>query len=166
MTWLEWGALGELISGVGIIVSLIYVGIQIRQNTKATKVTTSHAFIHLQDQLASHIMDRKGFRAIYWKGLQGLSNLEGIESVAFLVWMIQVFRAWEAFWYQWQEGAFDDRLWRGWEAQLKDIFGYVGSRDAWSMRKHQLSKEFRDYVDQHVIDAESHPLYATSGGTA
>jgi len=30
MTLLEWGAIGELIGGVAIIVSLIYVGLQIK----------------------------------------------------------------------------------------------------------------------------------------
>jgi hypothetical protein len=35
MTLQDWGALGELVGGVAIIVSLIYVGLQIRQGTQA-----------------------------------------------------------------------------------------------------------------------------------
>ena len=37
MTLLEWGALGELIGGVAIIVSFIYVGVQVKQNTNILK---------------------------------------------------------------------------------------------------------------------------------
>lgn len=42
MTLFEWGALGELVGGVAIIVSLIYVGLQIKQNTNALKLNTAH----------------------------------------------------------------------------------------------------------------------------
>ena len=47
MTIQDWGAVGEIIGGIAIIISLIYVGLQIRQNTKATKVATSQAFIDI-----------------------------------------------------------------------------------------------------------------------
>jgi hypothetical protein len=162
MTLLEWGALGELIGGIAIIVSLIYVGAQIKQNTKATTIATSQDFIHMHSELTSHISDRQEFRDIYWRGLQGLSNLQDSETAAFIAWMIQTFRAWEAFWFQWQEGVFDDRLWRGWRAQFCDLFGHVGAREAWSLRRHQLSDEFQEYVDQQVLVAASKPLYKTA----
>ena len=37
MTLQDWGAIGEVIGGVAIIFSLIYVGIQVKQSTKATQ---------------------------------------------------------------------------------------------------------------------------------
>ncbi len=159
MTLLDWGAIGELIGGIAIIVSLIYVGAQIKQNTKATKVSTSHAFLNLHCAIVSQISAEKEFRDIYWRGLKGLSNLQGSESAAFAGWAIQTFRIWEAFWYQWQEGVFDDQLWFGWKTQFCDLFGYPGIVEIWSVRNHQLSEDFREYVDQNIIGAESKPLY-------
>ena len=161
MTIQDWGAIGELIGGVAIIVSLIYVGAQIRQNTKATKVSTSHAFLHIHSALLSPITVEKEFRDIYWRGLKGLSNLQGNETAAFAAWAMQTFRAWETFWYQWQEGVFDDHLWVGWKAQFCDLYGYAGILEIWSTRKHQFSEEFREYVDRHIIEAEPKPLYVS-----
>ena len=43
MTVLEWGAIGELIGGIAIIVSLVYVGYQVRQNTTAVRSATAQA---------------------------------------------------------------------------------------------------------------------------
>ncbi len=37
MTLLEWGALGELIGGIAIIGSLIYVGVQVKDSARATR---------------------------------------------------------------------------------------------------------------------------------
>jgi hypothetical protein len=40
MTLLEWGALGELLGGLAIIVSLIYVGMQLRQSNSMARSET------------------------------------------------------------------------------------------------------------------------------
>ncbi len=82
MTLQEWGALGELIGGIGIIVSLIYVGAQISQNTKITRVSTTQAFL---GQVSTVVMpiSHMDFRDIYWRGISGISKLEGSELAAF-----------------------------------------------------------------------------------
>ena len=41
----EWGAISEMVGAIAIIVSLIYVGVQLRQSTQATRVHTSQVFI-------------------------------------------------------------------------------------------------------------------------
>ena len=72
---------------------------------------------------------------------------------------IQTFRTWESYYYQSQAGALDDRLWAGFKVQLCDVFGYPGVREIWSARHHQLSEEFREFVDNDIAGAESKPLY-------
>ena len=40
MDIMELGAIGELVGGVAVIASLIYVGLQLRQNTSATRAAS------------------------------------------------------------------------------------------------------------------------------
>ena len=91
MSLIEWGALGELVGGVAIIVSLLYVGAQIKHNTKAERASASQAFIDIHAQIVFHISGDKEFRDIYWRGLGGLSALQGSETAAFGAWAIQTF---------------------------------------------------------------------------
>ncbi len=144
-----------------VIVSLIYVGIQIKQNTKATEISTSHAFVDTFSKTVLEICREKEFTDIYWRGLGGLSNLQGSEVAAFGAWTISACRAWELFYYQWQAHVFDDRLWVGWKAQFCDLFGYPGIQEIWSLRSHQFDVEFREFVDQQIVGAESKPLYVS-----
>ena len=44
LTITELGSLGEFIGAFAVVASLIYVGIQLKQNTVAVKVTTAQAF--------------------------------------------------------------------------------------------------------------------------
>ncbi len=102
--------IAEISAAALLIVSLIYVGIQIKQNTKATKISTSQAFVDTFSTTVLEISRGKEFTDIYWRGLSGLSNLHGSETAAFGAWTINTFRAWESCYFQWRDGVLDDRL--------------------------------------------------------
>ncbi len=153
--------IAEISAVVLVIVSLIYVGAQIKQNTKSTVISTSQAFTDQFATLVSQLTRGQELTDIYWRGLSGLSNLQGSETVAFGAWTMQAFRTWEAFYYQWRDGVFDERIWVGWRVHFRDLFGYPGIREMWAVRSHQFSEEFREVVEQQIISAESKPLYAS-----
>jgi hypothetical protein len=161
MTLDQIANIAEISAAALVIVSLIYVAIQIKQNTKAAQLSTTQAFIDTHCKVIMHIAVDKEFRDIYWRGLKGLSNLHGSETAAFAAFFTHTFRAWESYYIQSQAGALDDRLWGGFKAQLCDVFGYPGVREIWSARHHQLSEEFREFVDNKIAGAESKPLYVS-----
>lgn len=66
MTIQELGALGEMIGGIAIILSLIYVGVQIRQNTKATKSATANATIATTTAFYTAIGNNKQSSTLMW----------------------------------------------------------------------------------------------------
>ena len=43
MSLQDWGAIGELLGGVAIIVSLLYVGLQIKHGNRETRASTLEA---------------------------------------------------------------------------------------------------------------------------
>ncbi len=45
MNIMELGAIGELVGGVAVIVSLIFVGLQIRSNTYTTAAASQNAWV-------------------------------------------------------------------------------------------------------------------------
>jgi len=58
MSLQDWGALGELVGGIAIIVSLLYVGVQIKLGNRETKASTLQATLDsemfMQAQIARH----------------------------------------------------------------------------------------------------------------
>ena len=103
MTLQDWGALGELVGGVAIIVSLIYVGLQIRQGTQASRAATLQSF---SAQYADLIMQitREDFRDIFWRGVGGLENLQKSEIAAFMAFLASIMRTFESFFFQKKKG--------------------------------------------------------------
>jgi hypothetical protein len=160
----EWAAIGEIVSAIAIVVSLIYVGAQLRQNTRATRVSTSQAFVQTHGGILGHLIQEPEFRDIYWRGLAGLSNLRGSELVAFHAWTAHNIRTWESLYFQWKASAFEDQLWSGWKDQWRDLFGYPGIQEVWAIRRHHFGEEFREFVGRELVGQESKPLYAVAEG--
>jgi len=160
----DWGAISEMVGAIAIVVSLIYVGVQLRQNTRATRVSTSQAFVQTYGGMVSPLMQEPAFRDIYWRGLAGLSNLHGSELAAFGAWTGHTIRGWESFYFQWKARAFEDQIWSGWKQQFLDLFGYPGVQEVWTIRRRHFSEEFREFVEREIVGKESKPLFAVDEG--
>ena len=160
----DWAAIGAMVGAIAVVVSLIYVGVQLRQNTRATRVITSQAFIEIHGGITNQITQEPAFRDIYWRGLPGVSNLQGSELAAFATWTVHLIRAWESFYFQWKAGAFEDQIWSGWNCQFRDAFGYLGFQEVWTLRRHHFSDEFREFVEREVAGKETKPIYSVTEG--
>jgi hypothetical protein len=161
----DWAAIGEMVGAIAVVVSLIYVGVQLRQNTRATRVSTSQAYIQLHGGALNPVVEVPTFRDIYWRALAGLSNLQGSELAAFGLWSALQFRVQESFYFQWKAGAFEDQLWSGWVCQFRDLHGYPGIQEVWAIRRHHFSEEFREFVDREIAGKESKRLYGVAEGS-
>jgi len=161
MTLQEWGALGELVGGVAIIVSLIYVGLQIKQGTRASQAATSQSFSAQYADLILQIT-RADFRDIFWRGTGGLHNLRESEVAAFMAFLASIVRTFESFYFQKKEGSFDAQLFDSWMVQTLDFFVKEGPSEYWALRKHQFSTEFIEYFDEQLESFTPKPMYPES----
>lgn len=158
MTLSDWGALGELIGGAAIIISLIYVGLQIRHNASATRAATNQAFVTQYNEVLLKLT-RTEVREVYWRGLPGLSNLQGSEMAGFSGMMAAIFRMYEGFYLEKREGRFDSEMWEGYTALFADLLSHQGPREYWEMRRHQYSQAFAKVVDVELLQRENRSLY-------
>ncbi len=60
MSLQDWGAIGELLGGVAIIVSLIYVGLQIKHGNRETRANTLQATLDSEMSLQAEAMRYAG----------------------------------------------------------------------------------------------------------
>ncbi len=158
MTLFELGAIGELVGGIAIIISLIYVGIQIRQSTNANRVATAQAFSKQYSDLNQMFIDPQ-VRIIFTRGLNGLEDLETEERVGFMAVLSSISRTLESFYFQTLSGGLDGALFDGWLLQYLDLLENRGAMEFWAVRKHQYTSEFVTYLDKKIKDHNASPLY-------
>ncbi len=160
----DWGAIGDLIGGVAIIISLIYVGVQIRQSTAASRAATYQSF---SQQYTNHMVPLQNvdFRDVFIRGLADADELDAGEKVAFFSYLNGVFRMFEAFYLQEQEGSFDSTMYESWTAQLVDLLGNSGTRQYWIVRRHTFHQKFANHIDQLQANNKARPMYGTNSET-
>ena len=158
MSLQDWGAIGELIGGFAIIVSLIYVAAQIRQSTQATRVATSQTFTDQYMRAVTQLYE-PGFSDIYRRGLSGLDNLQGSDKISFMACIGMFLRMYESFYIQEKDGAFDARLFGPWTNSFVDLFSNDGPREVLELRKHQYNAEFIEFFQDRLATIVPKEMY-------
>ncbi len=80
----DWGAIGELVGAAAVIITLIYLAAQIRQNTRslrnATSLSITQALGHINGRWAEN---PDGFAEIWLRGCADLKSLTPVEYERF-----------------------------------------------------------------------------------
>jgi len=150
--------IGEIIAAVMVVVSLIYVALQVRQNTHTLQVTAAQAYVVMYNTLTSELA--KSDCAVIWhKGLANFECLEGGELVQFSAISGQLMRIYESAFLQWRKGALDDQIWQASRNGLRDALTAPGFRQWWQYRKSWYSEDFRQFLDSWDAEQDSQPVY-------
>jgi len=151
--------IGEIVAAFAIIVSLIYVGLQVRQNTQIMQVSAAQAHITAYNNLLGNLVQSQELANIYSRALKNFSTLKEDEVIQFWAFLGIMFRNFEAAHMQWQSGALDDRLLRGVESAMIDVFACEGAHQFWQARRHWYSDEFQNWFESTVAKQEAHEMY-------
>jgi hypothetical protein len=139
--------IGQTIAVVALLISILFVGYQIHQNTKAIKATSHHAITDSFNQInALMITDRSSARL--WRlGLSGMKKLDEDEQVSFSFMMLGYSRVFETLYYQYKNGTMDRKLFDAELNTLKWSVSNPGFREWWANNPISLSAEYRGFID-------------------
>ena len=153
----DYALIAEVIGGLAVMIGLVLVLMELRQNTLVQRVTATQA-LSVNDENAVDALGKDTETAcIYVRGINGLDNLDGIERFRFFVLWFHVLRAAEQLHYYSLEGMVDERIWRGYARQLDEIFRLPGVQQYWEVRKDWYSDEFQAFVAQMIARAPASP---------
>jgi len=83
MNWDAIGAVGEILGAIAVFVTLLYVAVQIRQNTKALRISSSSYINDALANLQGAIRSDADFADIWLRGCQSVVALTEIERARF-----------------------------------------------------------------------------------
>ena len=129
MTIQDIGSIGELIGAVAVIISLIYLATQIRQNTRAVRIQITQAIMESSNQIGNALSQPEVDR-IYRKGRKHPESLTVDEKAQFMLIAGQVFNLYEGLYLHHKAGAINDDFfnnrWKTFQRMLKQPgFAYM-----------------------------------------
>ena len=168
MTLEQWAFIGQIGAAIAVIVSLIYVATQVRQNTKAMRVNNAQSLVELNNRLNTPFAMDREFAELWFKAGSDFQSLDAVDqqrpvvmnamprpcspSGMSLYWEWQAIAAWSNFFDLRQSGLISDAQW----SQLLWQFDALGQRQsvraAWNAIKRGYVPEFQHFMGQYLDD--------------
>jgi len=149
--------IGQVIGAIAVVVSLIYVALQIRQNTAAIRSATAQSvhehFANWYQQFATD----ESLSEVAVKGLKDYGALSETQKARFVsIFMAFLSYGQNAF-LKWRQGLLSQSLWIGWEQVLMNLLGASGGKSLWKERAYLFGEEFRRHVEGDLMKRTPHP---------
>jgi hypothetical protein len=152
MNWEALGAMGELIGAAGVILTLVYLAHQIRQNTRAIRAQTHQAITTANLGMAMGLAESEGLAGVLVRGLADFDSLEPADRLRAVGWFNSFLKFGENTHYQFLQGSLEKSVWEGWMVILENWVTQPGPRKYWTERRDAFQPAFRELVENMLSD--------------
>ncbi len=150
MTLQDLGSIGEFFGGLAVLVFLVYLALQIRQNTTSVRAAASASVAESLSRITEIMSLEPELGRIWTQGLADYDSLDGDARIRFNNLLLTYMRRLENAFYQQARGFLDPDHWQTTERRIADIMSRPGAARWWSESKSRFSDRFVDFVDSHI----------------
>ncbi len=161
MNWEMLAAVGQLAAVFVGIPSLIYLAVQIREQTKERRQSAVNALTVQWGDLTKALHDSAEFSALYLRAVQSFNDLDAVSKLRFSAFQNRFFKNYQAMYFSYCDGILARPLWGEIERTMTDFLAYPGVRQWWETRKHWHTEEFARIVDEIIAKGHEPKAYAT-----
>lgn len=158
MTIEDLGNIGELIAAIATLITLAYLAVQIRQNTKSVLGATAQSHVHLELDTGTLVIQNA---SIYLRGCKDLSDLNEEEKIVFERIVVAEMSLLASAFIQYQNGLLDtfDPFLNDWKLTY---LPHPGFQSVWATQKGTYAADFSQYLDEA---SKSTPAVTKGTGT-
>lgn len=140
-------------ANVGVLLGIIFLIIELRQNTTATRLQASSNFQDSFSDIEFFITQSPEFAALLDRGRRGETIESAVDQLRLAVFYGNVLRTWQNSHMQYRSGALDEDIWQGSQTRLIQVLkADRGLRDYWQANKAHFSHAFNAMLGSLVAD--------------
>jgi len=137
----------EIIGASAVVISLIYVGFQVQQNTKAVQSTVHQSLVDHVFEVEGAILTNPDLAAIIVKSESGAESLTAAERLRLETYLTFSFVNWESAYLNFQRGLMDERLWQTWDRSNYPDESARSYFEFWQKHRDWYDDSFANHVD-------------------
>src|SRR6266705_3312860 len=119
MNWDAISAISQLIGSLAVVLSVLYLAVQVHQSTRVAKVAMQDAAASAMRDVTKPLMENAELERIWRVGLEDISALSIEERARFFHASYQFLKAFETIHFHYVYGQMDKELWEGWHARFR-----------------------------------------------
>jgi len=155
------GNIGDFIGGLAVVVTLVYLAVQVRQNSKqlleSAAATRAETYQNAMDLIATVNLEiakspeLARFHGISREDFEALSSVERTQCSSL---HLTALRAQQQLFLQWRAGLIDEAAWQSHAMGIRVSLSRSGPRYLYESRKAAFSPEFAKEVDRLLESRE------------
>src|SRR6478609_3318960 len=146
MNWDAISAISQLISSIAVVVSVLYLAVQLRSSTRVARVAAMDAAAAALRDVTKPLMENAELAKLWRTGLENLETLSAEDQARFFHAVHQFLKALETIHYHYFYGLLDPQLWEGWRELLHHYICTPGIEYYLSRRSAVFSERFRKFI--------------------
>jgi hypothetical protein len=129
---------------------LIYLAVQIRQNTRSLRSAGYQSLSTSLSDLAVSVAENADLARIWQIGMTDPGKLSGVERVRLQAFLTALYRQYQNLYFQNRQSLLDEELWEAHRVTIMRHLSSPGGAAWWAIARDQHSKGFIDYVEREV----------------
>jgi len=156
MTIQELGSLGELIAAIATVATLAYLALQIRQNTRALRVTALQVHQQQVQQTVALVAASPENASVWQRGIDDPRGLSPGELAQFTAMILGVYNQMDAAFTNYRNGLLPQEEWRRDWGVLGFYLRSKGGSRTWKIAKQlgSISSEFIAFAETEILRTE------------
>ena len=149
--------LGEFVGGFFVIVSLVYLSFQVRQNTTSLRTENYARVLDRLSTVQSNLSSDAELNRIVVVGAQTPEALTRSERMRFTWSLYELLGAAEFVYHQAEQGALPEEVWDRWKATIVWWLSNPGIQQWWKMKPTPFSASFEAFADDLMRNTPPDP---------
>jgi hypothetical protein len=155
MTLEEISSIGQLVAAAATVASLVFVGLQIRQNTRATRAASHNSVSDSLNEINRMFAENADLAKIWLAGMADRQALTAEERWRFDSTARAYMHVCETMYIQAGLGTGDKSVLHAEEEGIRLSFASPGMRQWWAENPYGFCSEFRAYIAKLARSAEA-----------
>jgi len=147
----DWASIAEILSGIAVLITLVFLIIEIRENTEVTRAAAYDRNIDSINESAYVLAQNPELARIYRAFVEGrVDDLDSDESFRVQLMVRTLFRIYEKAYFAYQYGTLGEAEWTRFSG---GVCRQIDRADAamWDIVKVILTEEFVGYLTESCI---------------
>ncbi|HNP34323.1 MAG TPA: hypothetical protein PKK10_00610 [Woeseiaceae bacterium] len=144
--------LGEFVGGFFVVISLIYLAYQVRQNTRSLRAENYGRVLDRMSALQSATSADAELNRVFTIGAESPGRLTRSERIRFTWALYELLGNAEFMYHQSRDGTLPPAVWERWKNTLGWWMSHPGMRAWWVSKPTPFTEDFTGFVDTLIRD--------------
>lgn len=146
-----WESIANILEAIFLIVSVVFIWLQIREQNRLTRIANKHTFFELSSPFMMQLAQDRNFAELWFKGIKQYESMDEVDQFRYhqlLFWLLGLY---DDMYYQEQNNLMDTQLSRAWEVEMQYFLRDHQLKRFWnSDMKAMFRPDFQQLVEQKL----------------